>query len=327
MGGTISSAISRSSARSPNSAATARASSPSSTASERSGTEASRRERSSSSPARLESRSSSRRAVATWRWASAMSSCPSRRSSSSSSIVPWSIVSGVRSSCEAVATNERRADSWRRSSSCMRPNARARSPTSSRPSSRCSETVGALRGDPQRGRAQPAEPAQQRAGQRDGERDRDEQPDAGGREQRVAHLRRRRWRPRSGGARRRARRRRRRCGTAARRSHDVAADVEHGLLAVIVRTRGEERLARRRAASESAGSPGATRVVGRGQREVVDEHAPGGLVGAARTPAAERDLAIHLALAPAPPRSAAARPAPRRAGCRRSGRAGAAGAG
>ena len=60
---------------------------------------------------------------------------PSRRSSSSSSIVPWSIVSGVRSSCEAVATNERRAASWRRSSSCMRANARARSPTSSRPSS------------------------------------------------------------------------------------------------------------------------------------------------------------------------------------------------
>ena len=65
-----------------------------------------------------------------------MSTRPSRRSSSSSSIVPWSMVSGVRSSCEAVETNERRADSWRRSASCMLASARARSPTSSRPSSR-----------------------------------------------------------------------------------------------------------------------------------------------------------------------------------------------
>ena len=56
-------------------------------------------------------------------------------SSSSSSIVPWSIVSGVRSSCDAVETNARRAASWRRSSSCMRASARARSPTSSRRSS------------------------------------------------------------------------------------------------------------------------------------------------------------------------------------------------
>ena len=45
------------------------------------------------------------------------------------------MVSGVRSSCEAVETNERRATSWRRSASCMRASARARSPTSSRPSS------------------------------------------------------------------------------------------------------------------------------------------------------------------------------------------------
>ena len=50
--------------------------------------------------------------------------------------MPWSIVSGVRSSCEAVETNERRAASWRRSASCMRASARARSPTSSRTSSR-----------------------------------------------------------------------------------------------------------------------------------------------------------------------------------------------
>ena len=48
---------------------------------------------------------------------------------------PLSIVSGVRSSCEAVETKARRAASWRRSSSCMRASARARSPTSSRRSS------------------------------------------------------------------------------------------------------------------------------------------------------------------------------------------------
>ena len=42
----------------------------------------------------------------------------------------------MRSSCEAVATKERRAASWRRSSRCIVASARARSPTSSRPSSR-----------------------------------------------------------------------------------------------------------------------------------------------------------------------------------------------
>ena len=124
---------SSSDARRSNSAATARASSPSSTGSERSCTAASRRLRSSSSPASADSRRSSRRALVTWSWASSMSTRPSCRSSASSSIVPWSIVSGVRSSCEAVETNERRAASWRRSSSCIRASARARSPTSSRP--------------------------------------------------------------------------------------------------------------------------------------------------------------------------------------------------
>ena len=49
---------------------------------------------------------------------------------------PAGSVSGVRSSWEAVATNARRADSWRRSSRCIVARARARSPTSSRPSSR-----------------------------------------------------------------------------------------------------------------------------------------------------------------------------------------------
>ena len=126
----------RSRARSSNSAATARTISPSSTGSDRSGTAASSRDRSSSSPDSADSRSSSRRAVPTWRSASSSSIWPARMSSSSSSIVPWSIVSGVRSSCEAVETNARRAASWRRSSSCMRASARARSPTSSRRSSR-----------------------------------------------------------------------------------------------------------------------------------------------------------------------------------------------
>ena len=136
----------------------------------------------------VESRSSSRRAIATWRCASARSSRPSCRSSSSSSIVPWSIVSGVRSSCEAVATNARRADSWRRSSSCMRAE-RAGEVADLVVARVARHRDGrALGGDPQRGGAQPAEAPQQRAGQRDRERDRDEQADAGGREQRAADL-------------------------------------------------------------------------------------------------------------------------------------------
>ena len=96
---------------------------------------------------------------------------PSRRSSSSSSIVPWSIVSGVRSSCEAVETNERRAASWRRSSSCMRPSARARSPTSSRPAvASAAGASGPSGGDPQRGALQAPEPARERAREREPER-------------------------------------------------------------------------------------------------------------------------------------------------------------
>ena len=80
---------------------------------------------------------------------------PSRRSSSSSSSMPGSEVSGVRSSCEAVATNARRASSWRRSAACIAASARARSPTSSRPSSR-----GAAR------RCPPRRPAARRARRR-----------------------------------------------------------------------------------------------------------------------------------------------------------------
>ena len=181
----------------------------------------------------------------------------------------------------------------------MPPSARARSPTSSWPSSRGIETRRALGGDPQRGRAQPPEPPQQRAGQRHREQDRDGQADAGGRQQRAADLR-------DGVG---------DLGEAAagddhpddaavaiERDPDrdvVAADVEHGLLAVDRPHRGEEGLARRRAAL-GVGEEARRRlvVVGRGQREVGDEHPPRGLVGQLEGLAAERDLAIHLALAP-----------------------------
>ncbi len=50
--------------------------------------------------------------------------------------------SGVRSSCEAVATNARRASSWWRRRSCMIANVRARSPTSSRTRSTGTSTLG-----------------------------------------------------------------------------------------------------------------------------------------------------------------------------------------
>ena len=183
--GTTSRSTSRSAARSENSAATARAISASSTGSERSCTSASSRERSSSSLASTESRRSSRRARSTCSCASSRSP-PSRRSSSSSSIVPWSIVSGVRSSCEAVETKARRAVSWRRSSSCIRPSARARSPTSSAPRSVGAGRLRALGGDPQRRAPQAAEPARERAGQREPEPDRHREPDGGRGEQRVA---------------------------------------------------------------------------------------------------------------------------------------------
>ena len=90
-----------------------------------------------------------------------------RRSSSSSSIVPWSIVSGVRSSCEAVETNERRAASWRRSSSCIRAErAREVADLVAAVVARRGR-VRALAGDPQRGARRRAEPARQRARERE----------------------------------------------------------------------------------------------------------------------------------------------------------------
>ena len=159
--------------------------------------------------ASTESRRSSPRALSTCSWASARSP-PSRRSSSSSSIVPWSIVSGVRSSCEAVATNERRAVSWRRSSSCMRPSARARSPTSSRPRSVGRGRLRAFGGDPQRRALQALEAARQRAREREPEPDRHGEADRGGGEERVADEPDRR-RDLGQVALRRRRRRRRRC--------------------------------------------------------------------------------------------------------------------
>ncbi len=104
----------RRAAPSSNSAATARHSSPSSSGSLRSATSASRRLRSSRSEARWESlRDCSLACAVRWR-ASWRSTRSALRSSSSSSSVPSREASGVRSSCEAVATNARRAASWRR---------------------------------------------------------------------------------------------------------------------------------------------------------------------------------------------------------------------
>src|SRR3954468_3437252 len=142
VGGTTVSLTARSRARSANSAATARVSSPSSTGSRRSSTPASRRLRSSSSEARLDRRRSSNCAPRSCVRASSTSSWPRSRSSVSSSRLPCSEVSGVRSSCDAVATNARRASSWRRSACCIEASARARSPTSSRPG--CTGGTGAL---------------------------------------------------------------------------------------------------------------------------------------------------------------------------------------
>ena len=136
VGGTTSRSTARSRARSANSAATARQSSPTSTGSRRSSTPASSRDRSSSSEARFDKRRSCcwppRRTVL----ASSTSRWPASKSSNNSSRLPCSEVSGVRSSWLAVATKARRASSWRTSACCIDASARARSPTSSAPSSR-----------------------------------------------------------------------------------------------------------------------------------------------------------------------------------------------
>ena len=94
----------------------------------------------------------------------------------------------MRSSCEAVATNARRAASWRRSRDCMRANARVSSPISSGPRSSGSglglrpaalELAGGV--------AQPLQAAQQRGREPDPEQQRDQQAGAGGLEERPLH--------------------------------------------------------------------------------------------------------------------------------------------
>ena len=68
----------------------------------------------------------------TWSRASSRSGCSPARSSSSRPSISRSDATGVRSSCEAVATKVRRASSCSRRRRCMVAKARARSPTSSR---------------------------------------------------------------------------------------------------------------------------------------------------------------------------------------------------
>ena len=122
-------------ARSSNSATTARQSSRSWTGSLRSSTSASRRDRSSRSEASPFSRRACCCARCVWPRASGRSGGTVARSRSSSSSIPWSEASGVRSSCDAVATKFRRARSCCRRRDCIREKARLRSPTSSRPRS------------------------------------------------------------------------------------------------------------------------------------------------------------------------------------------------
>ena len=149
---------------SSNSASTARLSSPSSTGSERSWTWASSRLRSSRSAASRASRRDWARARSSSERASSRSGSPPCRSSSSSSSIPSSEASGVRSSCEAVATNARRASSccWRRLlHQRERPGQVA---------DLVARAVGRdldgrpVLGEPQRGLAQAAQPADDRAG-------------------------------------------------------------------------------------------------------------------------------------------------------------------
>ena len=103
-------------------------------------------------------------------------------------MVPWSMVSGVRSSCEAVATNARRAASWRRSSSCMRAERAGEVADLVLAGVARHRDVGAPGRDPQRGRAQAAEPAQQRAREQAARAPGDEQADRRRDQQRLADL-------------------------------------------------------------------------------------------------------------------------------------------
>ena len=117
---------------------------------------ASSRERSSRSVASFESRSTC--SVIVSRNSRRVAS--SRSSSRKSSRKPPSEKIGVRSSCEALAMNSRRASSRRASRRRIRSKAAASSPSSSRPrsSTGCVEIAG---GDPLGGAFQPANPARE----------------------------------------------------------------------------------------------------------------------------------------------------------------------
>ena len=213
--------------------------------------------------------------------------------------MPWSIVSGVRSSCEAVATNERRACSWRAQLLLHAPERAREVADLVAALVVLQRRVGdALLGDPQRGRAQPPEPAQQRARQRDGERDRHQQADRARGQQRVAHLvDRGRDLGQAALDDEHADRRRPCRRTAARRS----ARRRPGRSVVVVCVRGvrsatqrRRRGSRRPCSCRRAKSPAST--------EVVDQHAPVGALAQLLGHAAGRANASSAARA-APPRS------------------------
>ena len=175
-----------------NSAATARASSPSSTGSLRSSTPASSRLRSSSSAARLRRRRSSHCARAR----------PAARASSRSSSLALEVLGEQLERCPTArsAACAARATRWPRTRgapppggaarAASTPNARARSPISSR------AVVGRrpARPSPSRGQRAARRGAagrarrDQRRGEQQAEQQRDAEPDDGGLEERAAHL-------------------------------------------------------------------------------------------------------------------------------------------
>ena len=102
--------------------------------------------------------------------------------------MPCSEVSGVRSSCDAVATNARRAASWRRSSRCIAgQRARELADLVEAVVARRGR-VGALLGHAVGGVAQPRQPAAEGGGEGDAEQEGDGEPDGGGGQERLAHL-------------------------------------------------------------------------------------------------------------------------------------------
>ena len=128
----------------------------------------------------MRARSSSERA-------SARSGSPLPRSSSSSSSIPSSEASGVRSSCDAVETNARRACSCCSRRCCICSNARARSPTSSRARTAGTSTGGPSCASSVRRLAQPAQAADDRGRQRDAEDQRQREAGQRGVQERSAH--------------------------------------------------------------------------------------------------------------------------------------------